>query len=1101
MIGAFTTKIIETITGVVQPLKETLGEFASMPPDGETAGSSARQAGERNKSSSSPIRRTIRGAESYGQGFHRTGNPKNAHKIVVGGGGVRPQNNLNTPRGSSGATHQQQGYSQPRKRPRPSQPRLIYTTQGRGNPRSSPSLDLTEDADDRAAYSDDGPTNGYDLHSPRTERGPRGHAMLSPLPFESERQTDHEVLFAGTFEDTVKWARKGQGARDSEDSRVTRKRPADDDDDGRWNNPSPSDPQPTSFSRRTRQGASSPIPVGPGRPRKPEPSKSEPFLHLKSAWRGRVRHNNNNGLLDTLVIRIENKGLSVVIGAVGQPEFNLLYENIVFAAYLDDENYEFRNFIYLKVNNREHGLGDRVLLEFRALAEPANPSQKSDSARFALWLEEKGVKVEPKTHQFMKNRMEETKLHQFTRPATEASGAPWQIPGSAHPVRPIGPKPQPREVDNRLRTRSNPIPPGEDDSHPQDLEQLGTARPTRKSARNTYQKEVVEIPKPEPTPFPPQTWNATLNFPFVWQGTTELLGASSLRTLNHDEFLNDEIINFHLAYVKGRLAKENPEFARKVHITNTYFFTAFSTKTETGKFSYEKVKKWTKNANLFQKDLIFIPINEKYHWFVAVVCNLPAALAAAKAREKKAIVADELVAVEPAPKPKPAPKSRPVPSDQCTVVILDSMFGYHSTTFKAVKTYLISEAKDKQGVTLDMEDFTGLLPRKLPGQDNFSDCGIFMLHYIERWLSEPARIKEKLYERDFGSEEDARKLWSISEVTNKRERMWRLYVKLYEEYEKCLKNEAFNEFPEIIDAPMAHDKNPNKEGAGAVATDQPAGSPPMTQELAVTEDVKRPNSPAKRKSDGREDEADRPPKRAKSDSPVVVVEQPRPTVAPGLKPRMVSPEIPLSDDAPRVLEVPETQEGIDLLQRAEAPANSGVPLIAANGLIPLPLPDNPVRETGSMFEKIEQMGNFSSPPAKGRPPITPKPQADGVNTPPFVAAASDGYRAESGGRATTTHDAPPRRTVEEIEETEDESLGELPYNGRRTKGKSIHELENDRIMDTPSSQDHREGTNPPEHTEPNTPRKGTAHDPICIDSQSSPKRTSPRTKTTKATRP
>ena len=35
---------------------------------------------------------------------------------------------------------------------------------------------------------------------------------------------------------------------------------------------------------------------------------------------------------------------------------------------------------------------------------------------------------------------------------------------------------------------------------------------------------------------------------------------------------------------------------------------------------YERVKRWTKKTNLFEKDFIVVPINEHSHWFVAVIC-------------------------------------------------------------------------------------------------------------------------------------------------------------------------------------------------------------------------------------------------------------------------------------------------------------------------------------------------------------------------------------------------------------------------------------------------------------------------------------------------
>lgn len=33
-----------------------------------------------------------------------------------------------------------------------------------------------------------------------------------------------------------------------------------------------------------------------------------------------------------------------------------------------------------------------------------------------------------------------------------------------------------------------------------------------------------------------------------------------------------------------------------------------------------RVKNWTKNVNIFEKDFIVIPINENSHWFLAIIC-------------------------------------------------------------------------------------------------------------------------------------------------------------------------------------------------------------------------------------------------------------------------------------------------------------------------------------------------------------------------------------------------------------------------------------------------------------------------------------------------
>lgn len=35
---------------------------------------------------------------------------------------------------------------------------------------------------------------------------------------------------------------------------------------------------------------------------------------------------------------------------------------------------------------------------------------------------------------------------------------------------------------------------------------------------------------------------------------------------------------------------------------------------------HSRVKSWTKKVDIFEKDYLVIPINERNHWFLAIVC-------------------------------------------------------------------------------------------------------------------------------------------------------------------------------------------------------------------------------------------------------------------------------------------------------------------------------------------------------------------------------------------------------------------------------------------------------------------------------------------------
>ncbi|XP_041710284.1 sentrin-specific protease 6 [Coregonus clupeaformis] len=101
-----------------------------------------------------------------------------------------------------------------------------------------------------------------------------------------------------------------------------------------------------------------------------------------------------------------------------------------------------------------------------------------------------------------------------------------------------------------------------------------------------------------------------------------------LHCLNEGEFLNDVIIDFYLKYLVSAMLKK--EDASRSHMFSSFFYKRL-TQTEQGKTPYSedlpvkkrrhnRVRTWTRNVDLFQKDFIFVPINESAHWFLAVIC-------------------------------------------------------------------------------------------------------------------------------------------------------------------------------------------------------------------------------------------------------------------------------------------------------------------------------------------------------------------------------------------------------------------------------------------------------------------------------------------------
>lgn len=121
-----------------------------------------------------------------------------------------------------------------------------------------------------------------------------------------------------------------------------------------------------------------------------------------------------------------------------------------------------------------------------------------------------------------------------------------------------------------------------------------------------------------------KAWSKPLTYPREGKKKTTV-EFSDLERLDEGEFLNDNLISFYLRFLEQNLGDQRPDVAKRVYFFNTYFF-ATLTNTHKGKkcFNYEGVQKWTRTVDLFTYDYIIVPINESSHWYLAIICNLPA---------------------------------------------------------------------------------------------------------------------------------------------------------------------------------------------------------------------------------------------------------------------------------------------------------------------------------------------------------------------------------------------------------------------------------------------------------------------------------------------
>ncbi|OWZ02455.1 hypothetical protein PHMEG_00025975 [Phytophthora megakarya] len=119
-----------------------------------------------------------------------------------------------------------------------------------------------------------------------------------------------------------------------------------------------------------------------------------------------------------------------------------------------------------------------------------------------------------------------------------------------------------------------------------------------------------------------------VNYPYDGSDTSGRISVTlgDVDRLVPGEFLNDNIIDFYLRFLWRHLG---PLDQQRMYFYTSYFFTqlngtngAHELATTDPDERFARVARWTqKETNLFGKQFLFIPINDSFHWSIAVFCN------------------------------------------------------------------------------------------------------------------------------------------------------------------------------------------------------------------------------------------------------------------------------------------------------------------------------------------------------------------------------------------------------------------------------------------------------------------------------------------------
>ncbi|OJT12819.1 Ubiquitin-like-specific protease 2 [Trametes pubescens] len=131
---------------------------------------------------------------------------------------------------------------------------------------------------------------------------------------------------------------------------------------------------------------------------------------------------------------------------------------------------------------------------------------------------------------------------------------------------------------------------------------------TRRAARETQKSETPENLDELVLVYPPSGTGAVN----VTRG--------DLKRLDNGQYLNDTLIEFGLKVWLHELQRVQPELAEQVHVFNSFFFKKLNGKKDI-KDTYPSVRKWTSKVDIFKKKYIIVPINENFHWYLAIIVN------------------------------------------------------------------------------------------------------------------------------------------------------------------------------------------------------------------------------------------------------------------------------------------------------------------------------------------------------------------------------------------------------------------------------------------------------------------------------------------------
>eukprot|EP00961_Rhodomonas_salina_P145528 1958483-Rhodomonas_salina.1 len=210
------------------------------------------------------------------------------------------------------------------------------------------------------------------------------------------------------------------------------------------------------------------------------------------------------------------------------------------------------------------------------------------------------------------------------------------------------------------------------------------------------------------------------------------------------EFLNDSLIDFHCRWVTKQM---QPQVAKRFHIFSSFLHAKLAQDLSKEDREADAVK-WSKGVDVFEKDYILIPICQKLHWSLAVVC-FPR-------------LEGELL--ETAEKNHAGGRQQHQAYQVPCILHFNSIRKNVPAIFQRIRGYLqhfwdVHHAHKHGKRDFESKSLRGYNPN-CPQQPNEWDCGIYVMEFINRLcLDSPEPTIEELREREDKSSFFDRRAW------------------------------------------------------------------------------------------------------------------------------------------------------------------------------------------------------------------------------------------------------------------------------------------------------------------------------------------------------